>query len=84
MAEVVGGLGGVVSRALLLRFVTRSDLDRALAAGRVVRVGRGQIAVADLDRSRVAGRGRAKCWSLGTGASRPPVDAGSTCGAGTR
>lgn len=43
------GLGGVVTRTRLLRFVTRHNLERAVADGRVVALGRGRFGLPDLD-----------------------------------
>lgn len=45
VVTVLHDLGGVARRGVLLRFVVRPELDRAVAAGEVVRTGRGVYAV---------------------------------------
>jgi very-short-patch-repair endonuclease len=42
-------VGGVATRATLMRFVTRSDLERAVAVGDVIRLARGRYGLPDLD-----------------------------------
>lgn len=42
-------LGGVANRATLLRLTSRAELDRAVGAGDVVRVGRGRLALPQVD-----------------------------------
>jgi hypothetical protein len=42
-------LGGVASRAALLRITSRAQVDRAVRAGGVVRVGRGRLALPRAD-----------------------------------
>lgn len=44
VTEVLSVLGGVAERAEILRHVTRTDLDRAVRAGDVLRAGRGRYA----------------------------------------
>jgi very-short-patch-repair endonuclease len=56
-AEVLRELGGVARRGTLLRLVARVDLERAVAAGDVVRDARGRYALPDADPGlRVAAR----------------------------
>lgn len=49
VVEVLEGLGGVASRAAILRHVDRSDLERAVDVGDVVRDARGRYALPDAD-----------------------------------
>lgn len=42
-------MGGLASRAALIRATSRADVDRALAAGAVVRVGKGRYALPAVD-----------------------------------
>jgi very-short-patch-repair endonuclease len=52
VVEVLRELGGVARTGTLLRVVSRGDLERALAAGDVVRDARGRYALADADQAR--------------------------------
>lgn len=52
--DLVRGLGGVVDRQQLLRFVTRRRLDVATASGLLIPAGRGRYATRDVDDSRCA------------------------------
>lgn len=45
-------LGGIASRGTLLRACSRGDLDRALQVGDLVTVGRGLLALAEIDKQR--------------------------------
>lgn len=54
VAEAVKELGGITSRTPLLGLVTRGDLERAVAAGDIVRVTRGRYALPTDDRARAA------------------------------
>jgi very-short-patch-repair endonuclease len=47
--DVLRALGGVARRHTLLAYVARTELDRAVAAGDVVRLGRGVYAVPEAD-----------------------------------
>ncbi|MCW2791973.1 MAG: hypothetical protein JWO76_1071 [Nocardioides sp.] len=49
VVEWLRELGGVSTRGTLLRLVTRLELDRAVAAGDVVRIARGRYALAETD-----------------------------------
>lgn len=49
VAEVLAELGGIARRSALLRVVDRADLDRAVAAGDVVRDARGLYAIPGVD-----------------------------------
>lgn len=82
--EAVRGLGGVVTRELLLRFVTRTELDRAVAAGRVRPLGRGRYGTPDLDGDLAAAHrlggalgvtsaARRRGWSVAFAPRRPHV-----------
>jgi hypothetical protein len=63
VADLVRDLGGVARRSALLRVVPRSDIERAVAAGQIVRDSRGLYCLADADVARrVAARlGGALC-----------------------
>lgn len=52
VGKAVGELGGITPRGPLLRRVSRGDLERAVAAGEVVRVSRGRYALPTDDRAR--------------------------------
>jgi very-short-patch-repair endonuclease len=52
--EELAQLGGVATRAALLRRCTRGDLEAAVAAGAVVRLARGRYALAAVDEARAA------------------------------
>lgn len=52
--EVLERMGGVATRASLVRATSRSDVDRSLAAGDLVVVARGRYALASADEARVA------------------------------
>ncbi|WP_125038197.1 hypothetical protein [Nocardioides sp. LS1] len=49
VVEWLQELGGVATRGTLLRLVTRSELDRVVAAGDVLRLARGRYALPDAD-----------------------------------
>ncbi|MEV5003515.1 DUF559 domain-containing protein [Nocardioides sp. LML1-1-1.1] len=54
VAEELARLGGVASRASLLRLTTRAEVDAALRAGEVVRLARGRYAMPTTDGARAA------------------------------
>jgi very-short-patch-repair endonuclease len=54
VVEWVRELGGVATRGTLLRLVSRPELDRAVAAGDVVRIARGRYALTETDRALLA------------------------------
>lgn len=49
VVELLHQLGGVATRATLVRFAGRHDLDRAVATGDVIRLGRGRYGLPELD-----------------------------------
>lgn len=49
VVELLVELGGVATRATLVRLTSRADLDRALLVGDVVRVARGRLALPQVD-----------------------------------
>lgn len=53
-SEILRELGGVASYRTLIRFCTRAELDRAVAGGDVVRVGRGRYALPEAETAPVA------------------------------
>lgn len=84
VAAAVHGLGGLVERRLLLRFVSRRDLEAALAAGQVVALGRSRCTLPGLlgDRAEAERLGGALCltsaalargWSVAATPRRPHV-----------
>ena len=52
--ERLGELGGIATRGTLLRTCDRSDLDRAVRGGDIVRIARGRYALAVVDEARQA------------------------------
>ena len=49
VVDAIERMGGLASRAALIRATTRADVDRALAAGAIVRVGQGRYTVPAVD-----------------------------------
>lgn len=49
VVELLHQLGGVATRATLVRLVSRSSLERAVAAGDVIRLARGRYGLPELD-----------------------------------
>jgi very-short-patch-repair endonuclease len=57
-------LGGIASHSLLVQAVPRHEIRTAVAAGRIVRVGRGQYLLPDVDEHRAAAAGLSACLML--------------------